>query len=130
MATHTVNRAKYPITKYPYWKALASEQHFNQLAHPAHRVSNEQVTAQMIERRAMYKKQQNERRKKPIKSKRAKMQTCPCCLDPQSLTVERRRLDTYYVDDESNYQESCVRCFEESVAFHQKFWEEFYSSPF
>ena len=42
-------------------------------------------------------------------------------------TIERRRQNTMYEDDESNYVTCCAECFEEIEAYWQERWDEYYS---
>lgn len=129
MATHySVNRARYPITKYPYWRALQSAREFVAYSRLAKKRTDEQIRVDVVMRRAVYKKSVNEHRKNPRKPKRAKMQACPACGDPHSLTVERRRLNTAYHNEESNWQTSCCHCFRESVEHYQELWDDYNSS--
>ena len=43
------------------------------------------------------------------------------------LTIERRRQNTMYEDDESNYVTCCAECFEEIEAYWQERWDEYNS---
>jgi len=51
---------------------------------------------------------------------------CPCCLDMR-YTVEKRRLNTQYGDDESNWLKSCIECYAERVEYYAERWAEYYS---
>ena len=50
---------------------------------------------------------------------------CPCCH--AFSRVDRRRLNTAYVDDERNYLESCRDCFEAEVEHYADLWADYYS---
>lgn len=45
--------------------------------------------------------------------------TCPKC-GSSTCDVERRRMSTQYVDEESNYLISCISCFDE----YEEHWAE------
>ena len=51
---------------------------------------------------------------------------CPCCERYQQ-GVERRRMNTNYVEAESNFMTSCEECFEDSEAHWSEMWREYYS---
>lgn len=57
-------------------------------------------------------------------------QTRWCLQFPRyiSFTVKRRRLNTAYVDEESNYLTSCLSCYWETVDYYQDLWDDYYSS--
>lgn len=42
-------------------------------------------------------------------------------------TVEKRRCNSQYADDESNWMTSCLECFEEKKEILQEMWEEYYA---
>jgi len=46
---------------------------------------------------------------------------CPHC-ERESDTVERRRQNTSYVDDELNYITCCLECFEEVQEYWTEMW--------
>jgi hypothetical protein len=51
---------------------------------------------------------------------------CACCGQP-SESVERRRMRTEYVDDESNFIVCCQRCFDDDVVpYWDAMWDEYY----
>lgn len=53
------------------------------------------------------------------------LKTCPCC-GTVSDTVERRRMNTAYADEESNYLTSCLACFEMSEDYWRERWADYY----
>lgn len=55
-----------------------------------------------------------------------KAEKCQCCLG-MKYTIERRRMNTQYNDDESNFIESCIECYAESVEYYAERWAEYYS---
>lgn len=50
------------------------------------------------------------------------------CRDHVGLFVERRRLNTQYHDDESNYMTSCISCYQEMYDYYEELWADYYSS--
>ena len=53
------------------------------------------------------------------------MSICPMCKD-ESDTVERRRQNTAYVNEESNWVTTCAECFEEIEEHWAEQWREYY----
>ena len=51
---------------------------------------------------------------------------CPCCGDC-SGTVERRRRNTAYVDDECNFLNSCQECKDLDDEQFAELWAEYYA---
>lgn len=51
---------------------------------------------------------------------------CHFC-DKQSYTVERRRLNTQYVDDASNWLTSCAACYADQEEYYAERWAEYYN---
>jgi hypothetical protein len=51
---------------------------------------------------------------------------CPCC-GLWSHDVELRRMNTQYVDENSNYLTSCLPCFKESEEYWAERWNEYYA---
>lgn len=47
-----------------------------------------------------------------------------------SFTVKNRRLNTRYVNDESNYNKSCLSCYIDTYDFYQDMWDSYYSGLF
>lgn len=56
----------------------------------------------------------------------SKLPICPLC-ERRKGDIDRRRLNTAYVNDESNYQLSCEECYDESVGCYEELWDDFYS---
>lgn len=50
---------------------------------------------------------------------------CPRC-GSKSVTVERRRLCTEFVDEENNWLESCEECFVEVNGMYEDDWKSLY----
>jgi transcription elongation factor Elf1 len=50
---------------------------------------------------------------------------CPHCGSTNK--VERRRMSTAYVHEESNYLVSCLMCWEQSEADWRELWDEYWS---
>ena len=50
---------------------------------------------------------------------------CPCCQRPRD-EVKRRRLNTYYEDDDSNHLTSCETCYEDTRAHCDEMWADYY----
>lgn len=51
--------------------------------------------------------------------------TCPCC--GCFGLIGKRRLNTRYVEEESNWLLSCLTCHEEAISYYNDLWEEYYS---
>ena len=51
---------------------------------------------------------------------------CPCC-DKYKRSIERRRLNTSYVDDESNFLTSCLHCYADAFEDYAERWADYYS---
>jgi predicted oxidoreductase len=51
---------------------------------------------------------------------------CPCCLQVVA-TIETRRMNTRYEDENSNWITSCLECFLESEDYWKERWDEYYS---
>ncbi len=56
----------------------------------------------------------------------AKWTECPCC-HAHCLGVKRRRLNTAYPNDESNFLESCGPCHQDAVEHYAELWDEYYN---
>jgi hypothetical protein len=52
---------------------------------------------------------------------------CPGC-GQLSFTVERRHLNTCYVNEDSNYTTCCLTCFQDLWDMYDEQWREYYSS--
>lgn len=52
---------------------------------------------------------------------------CPVCLR-HSITVGKRRTRTDYTNEESNFEVSCIDCFEEHDQYWIERWDEYYRS--
>jgi len=52
---------------------------------------------------------------------------CPLC-ERESDTVERRQLNTLYVEEELNYQTSCLECYEDTIEYYKECWQEYHQS--
>lgn len=50
---------------------------------------------------------------------------CPGC-GRMSRSVERRRLNTQYVDDDSNYLTSCCDCYDDMYEHYRDLWQSYY----
>jgi hypothetical protein len=48
---------------------------------------------------------------------------CPAC-GRESETVAKRRRNTMFVDEEQNYIESCLECFETDDHYWQERWDD------
>lgn len=51
---------------------------------------------------------------------------CPSCLR-HSITVTRRPTRTMYEDPESNFEISCIDCFEEHDDYWRERWDDYYA---
>ena len=51
-----------------------------------------------------------------------------CGEDYSENEIQRRRLNTAYVNEESNWLTSCLDCFKETWDYYQELWDDFYSS--
>lgn len=51
---------------------------------------------------------------------------CECC-NKYSLTIGKRRLNTQYVDEESNFLKSCIKCYADAEEYYAERWAEYYS---
>jgi hypothetical protein len=51
---------------------------------------------------------------------------CPCCGINKPYVL-RRRQNTAYEDEESNYVECCEDCFEQIESYWEERWQEYYS---
>ena len=49
---------------------------------------------------------------------------CPCC-EKEADEIERRRMNTAYVDDDSNWMISCLPCFDEMEEYWQERWDDY-----
>lgn len=49
---------------------------------------------------------------------------CPCCQ--RFMLIRKRRLNTAYVNDESNWMISCDNCYEEAVEYYSDLWDMYY----
>ena len=52
---------------------------------------------------------------------------CPVCKREQK-DVEKRRMNTRYVDKESNFLISCLECYDHSEEYWKERWDDYYSS--
>lgn len=52
---------------------------------------------------------------------------CPCC-DEFTTDVMRRRMNTAYVEEESNYITCCLSCFDGVQDHWNERWAEYYGS--
>lgn len=52
--------------------------------------------------------------------------TCQQC-EQESTTVERRRQNTAYADEESNWVTVCEKCFEKIQENWEEMWEDYYA---
>jgi len=56
------------------------------------------------------------------------MTSCPVCKKLRAdKSVERRRMNTAYINDESNYLTSCRSCFLRSEEYWKEQWDDYYS---
>lgn len=53
---------------------------------------------------------------------------CDCACKGYSLNVERRRLNTAYVDDELNYITCCIFCYITAYKQYEELWKDYYAS--
>jgi C4-type Zn-finger protein len=53
-------------------------------------------------------------------------QKCPCCSQWRA-TVERKRRNTRYVNDELNYLTACRKCRQDDFAEFEEQWQSYYS---
>ena len=58
-------------------------------------------------------------------SKPSALLVCPCC--GQAGEIKKRRLNTSYADEESNWMEACLDCFQGAVAQYADMWSDYYS---
>jgi hypothetical protein len=42
--------------------------------------------------------------------------------------IQRRRLNTMYHDEESNWLTSCLTCYDDAISYYAELWEQFYGS--
>lgn len=54
------------------------------------------------------------------------LNVCPCCYR-HAMTVGRRPTRTAYPDPESNFETSCVDCYEEHDEIWTERWQEYYA---
>lgn len=54
------------------------------------------------------------------------MEECPCCKQ-KMYSVDKRRLNTSYDHDKSNYLTSCLYCYADVYEYYAERWEEYYS---
>ncbi len=52
---------------------------------------------------------------------------CPCC-ERRSKSIESRRRNTRYVDDDLNFITSCDDCFREDDRYWKEQWDDYWSS--
>ncbi len=109
--------------RYPYWKQRQSTLELQQIA--VRKKKPAELERQLILERVETRKRYVNRTVTP---KKLKKQTCPCCGDTESLTVERRRTNTAYHDDTKNWETSCIHCFKEHWGMMQELWDDYYAS--
>jgi len=51
--------------------------------------------------------------------------SCPVC--GSCTNIRRRRLNTNYYEEESNWMISCIECFNDIVAQYADIWSEYYA---
>jgi hypothetical protein len=51
---------------------------------------------------------------------------CPCCKRLK-FNNRKRRLNTKYVNDESNWLTSCGECYEETYQYYADLWADYYA---
>lgn len=54
------------------------------------------------------------------------MKKCQCC-DTEKSKVERRRTNTAYVKEESNFIESYKECYDEACEHYADLWAQYYA---
>lgn len=54
--------------------------------------------------------------------------TCENCPLPQPRLLAKRRKNTMYAEEESNWIVSCAECYERVVEYYNELWSEYYSS--
>lgn len=52
---------------------------------------------------------------------------CPCCGENKT-SIKMRRQNTMYCDEDSNYVECCIECFNEIQEHWKEEWQEYYST--
>ena len=55
------------------------------------------------------------------------MNICPYCDIPNN-DIEKRRLNTLYVEEERNFMTSCRKCYDRAYAEYQELWDDYYSN--
>ena len=58
-------------------------------------------------------------------SKPKTRRACPICKR-RCRTVERRRMNTAYANEESNFTTCCAECFERTEDYWRDCWQEYY----
>lgn len=54
---------------------------------------------------------------------------CEYCQEEHDENeLQRRRLNTAYVDEELNWMTSCEAAYEESVSYYKELWTDYYAS--
>jgi len=51
---------------------------------------------------------------------------CPHC-NRLRRGVESRRMNTAYVNDESNFTLSCEPCYDKTISYYAEMWDEYWS---
>lgn len=54
---------------------------------------------------------------------------CPKCGEEKE-DIKIRRMSCSYVDQDSNYLESCMECYDEIQSYWEERWRDYYSSIF
>jgi hypothetical protein len=50
--------------------------------------------------------------------------TCPCCARA-CLDNKRRRINTSFADEDSNWLTSCGRCYDETLSYYSDLWHDY-----
>lgn len=59
-------------------------------------------------------------------SEPTKLTVCPCC-EQEKPDIRKRRKNTAYVNEESNWLVSCDECFQDTVAYYAELWADYYA---
>lgn len=44
--------------------------------------------------------------------------------------IQKRRLNSAYIDDDKNWMTSCIDAYEEAVSYYEDLWHDYYSGIF
>lgn len=55
------------------------------------------------------------------------LKECSICRTLK-FNIEKRRLNTQYIDEKQNYMTSCKNCYDEAYVYYKEMWDDFYNN--